>query len=146
MHPSRNVFLLRNDVRVIGCSYEPEAGNFQDHAPVSNTFKSLDEDIKLGDFVVVPTDTRHKMTVMRVEEVDMEPLIESDSKIDWIIGVVDKSGFDEMQAQEKAIQAKIASAKRRKKQEELKAELLADMDEADLTAIDFQGSPETGAA
>ncbi len=143
MHPSRNIFLLRNDVRVIGASYEPDKSNIRDIADVTNTFKSLDTEIVVGDFIVVPTDTRHGMTVMRVEEVDMEPLIESDSKIEWAIGIVDKNGFEEMERIEREIQSKIASAKRRKKQEELKAELLADMEEADLKVLDFAGDTQT---
>ena len=83
MNHSTAIFLINNDVRAIAVTYEKidlakdttkmmkyqaaylSGGRLPDGAVV---FKTMDTAIKVDDFVIVPTDTRHGMTVCKVVE------------------------------------------------------------------------------
>lgn len=88
MHDSRKVFLLENEPRCITATYEEG-----DDAPVTE-FKTFDPDIAVDDFVIVPTDTRHRMTVCKVRSVDVEPNLDTEAKMLWVIGSVDCSAYE----------------------------------------------------
>ena len=65
MNYSTVVFLVNKNVRAIKCAYEVNDKG----EPCGNLtiFKSFDHSIKVGDDVVVPTETRVKRTVVRVQ-------------------------------------------------------------------------------
>lgn len=135
MNYSTAIFLISDDVRAIAVTYEASenAG--------TTLFKSLDPSLAVDDFVVVPTNTRHKMTVCKVKEVDVEIDLETPTEMDWIVGRVDRVNFEDIQAQESDAIAKIKSAEKRRKREELRKALLADAGE-ELKAIPiFTGEP-----
>ncbi|MDJ0512780.1 MAG: hypothetical protein QNJ62_04985 [Methyloceanibacter sp.] len=123
MNYSRAIFLISDDVRVIECTYEAE-----ENAP-RTAFKSLDASIKEGDYVVVPTKSRHQMTVCKVAATDAEPDLESSKDIDWIVGVVSRANFEEITRQENEAIDRIRAAERRRKKKELRATMLADAEE-----------------
>ena len=120
MNHSLAVFLISASVRAVLATYE--AG---DDAP-RTMFKTFNDDIKVDDYVIVPTTTRHKMTVVKVVEVDVEPDFDSHHDFDWIVGVVDRASFEEIELQEAAAIEKVKSAERRKKRDELGAALATD--------------------
>lgn len=123
MNYSTAVFLINDTTRAISCTYE--AG---DNAP-RTIFKTFDQDIKVGDFVVVPTETRHKMTVVKVVEVDLDIDFDSPTQLAWVISTLDKAAYERTLAQEqKAIQM-VVSAERKKKKDELRAAIFADHSE-----------------
>lgn len=126
MHDSRKVFLLDTEPRCVLCSYESHEG-----APRTE-FKTWDTDIKVGDYVVVPTDTRHHMTVVRVEEIDVEPNLESNERMHWIVDVVDKSAFDRTANQEREFLNAARAAEKQKKKEALKEAFLANVPDSAL--------------
>ena len=70
MNDSMTLFLVNRDCRGILVSYEPVERGVK---PNTNLCKTLDQSIKCDDMVVVETDTRHGMTVGKVEDVDIEP-------------------------------------------------------------------------
>ncbi len=74
MNYSTAIFLINPKVRAIAAVYEPDTDNRK--AP-RTIFKTFDSTIEVGDYILVPTDTRHKMTVNKVVEVDVEPDLES---------------------------------------------------------------------
>jgi len=119
MNYSTAVFLINNKVRAIKCTYEAD-----DKAAKRTLFKTMDETIRVGDFVIVPTDTRHNMTVCKVVEVDVDVNFEDPTKVDWIIGTVDRSNYEEVLAQEDTAIQKIKAAELRKKREDLRDSLL----------------------
>ena len=123
MNYSRAIFLISDDVRAVNVTYEDE-----DDAP-RTMFKTLNQDIKVDDYVVVPTNTRHKMTVCKVVDVDVEPDLESSSELKWVVGVVDRANFEEITRQENDAIDKIKSAEKRRKREELRKALLADAED-----------------
>lgn len=138
MNYSTAVFLINDDVRAVYVTYEA-----LDNAPRS-LFKTLDKEIKVGDYVIVPTDTRHKMTVVKVVEVDSDAWMDYDGTLQWVIGRVDISDAAHVAGVESAAIERIKSAERLNKRKELREKLLADHTEI-TKALDFR-SPEQSAA
>lgn len=119
------IFLINRDVRAVLCTYEPDVPGAPNGTRQRIMFKTLDPTIKAGDYAIVPTDTRHLMTVVRVAEVDVDVDFDSEAKVDWIIGVADRTAYTQTVCQEaSAIQA-IKQAERWKKRDELRSALLA---------------------
>lgn len=126
MNYSTAIFLVNRDVRAVLVTYEPDIPN-QAQQP-RTMFKTMDPTIKVDDYVVVPTNTRHLATVVKVTDVDVEVDYDSTKDVQLIICQVDRSNYNHVLAMEaSAIQA-IKSAETRKKREELAKNLLADMD------------------
>lgn len=128
MNYSKAIFLISDTVRAIEATYE--AGEDASRT----TFKTLNQDIKVDDYITVPTDTRHKMTVCKVVGVDLDIDLESSERIDWVIGTVDRADFEELQRQEDDAISKIKSAEKRRKRAELRDALIADAED-DLKAL-----------
>lgn len=123
MNYSKVVFLINSKVRAIRATYEA-----QDNAP-RTLFKTLDPNTKIDDYVVVATDSRHKMTVVKVKEVDVEVDHDSEETVQWVIGKVDKDSYDVILKQEEQAIATIKSAETTRKRNELKKSLLMDAEE-----------------
>lgn len=113
------VFLINDKARALRGTYE--AG---ENAPRA-LFKTFDATIKKDDLVIVPTNTRHNMTVVKIVEVDVEIEIETDSPV-WIVGKVDPSPYNALLGAEQEAISAIRSAEKTRKREELKKALLAD--------------------
>ena len=136
MDYSNAIFLISDQARAVLVTYESD-----DTAP-KTMFKTLDPNIKVDDFVTVPTGTRHKMTVCKVVEVDVEPDLESSTDMKWIIGVVNKADFDQIKSHESDAIAKIRSAEKARKRRELRDALLADVGE-ELKSLPIYSQAET---
>lgn len=115
MNYSTAVMLINQNIRAIKTTYEPDTPSKKHER---YTFKTLDHSIKPGDYVVVPTDTRHGMTVVLVDEVDVDVDFESGVEIKW---AVSKVAVEESQKilleEQKWIDTLKASEKRRKREE-----------------------------
>jgi len=103
MNYSTAIFLISDDVRAIECSYDKGA----DGTGFSlEYFKTFDQNIKVGDYVVVPTNTRHEKTVVRVEAVDIEIDVDHTDYVHWVVDIVNTEQFKTFAGQErKAIDA-----------------------------------------
>lgn len=131
MNYSTAIFLISDSVRAVEATYEADT----EKATAPRTvFKTLNPDIKVGDYVVVPTNTRHNMTVCKIVAVDIEIDLETTEEIAWIIGTVDRADFEDLKRQEDEAIAKIKSAEKRRKREQLRRDLLADAED-DLKAL-----------
>ena len=137
MHDSRKVFLLDTEPRCILATYE-KGDNAQ-----TTEFKTWDDDIKVDDYVTVPTETRHKMTVVKVVEVDVEAILDSEAPMGWIVGVVDTTAFDETASQEKEFLEAARSAEKTRRKAQLKKDFLQDVDTTQFSAISHSPNPET---
>ena len=139
MNHSTAIFLINDRVRAIGVSYDArkEGDNAYD-----KIIKTMDSSIKVGDYVVVPTNERHKMTVCRVAQVDLDIDFDSTVHLDWIIGTIDLTDFDEIERQEAQAVATIKSAEKRRKREELRVTLINDTGEALKALPVFTGHDE----
>ncbi len=99
MNYSTAVMLINPNIRAIKTIYEPETE--RGCAQTRYIFKTLDPSIKEGDYVVVPTDTRHEMTVVLVVEVDAEVDFESAIEIKWVINRVSTEESENVLSEEK---------------------------------------------
>lgn len=131
MDYSRAIFLISDTVRAVNCTYEKDQTTML--AP-RVMFKTMNPEIREQDYVVVPTGTRHGMTVVQVVECDVEPDLDSNDEIQWIIGVVDQADFEAIKAQESQAVAAIKAAEKRQKRKELREKLLANA-EGDLKKL-----------
>ena len=121
MNTSTAIFLINPHARAVNCIYEAEGSKQTPY-----TFKTLDQNIKVNDMVVVPTDTRHNLTVVKVVEVDVDLDIDAPNQIKWIIGRVDLATHTELLELEADALAKIKASQLRKKREQLTKDLLDD--------------------
>ena len=136
MHNSYSVFLINTKVRAIAVAYEPG-----DNAPTT-LFKSFDDSIVVGDYVVIETDTRHNMTVGLVRDVDVEiDFNNANSKISWIVDVVDQSVYKDILNQEREALSAIQRAEMRKKREELRDAMFKDQEET-LKSLQIASAPD----
>jgi hypothetical protein len=123
MNYSTAVMLVNENIRAIYVSYEVNSEG-KGLKPYT-MFKTLDHSIKVGESVVVPTSTRHKHTVVRVEEVDVDVDFEDNTPVQWITDKVDTSKNEQILAEElKWIDALKLSEKKSKK-DEIRKKLLA---------------------
>ena len=123
MNYSTAVFLINHNIRAVVGTYE--AG---DNAP-RTTFKTLDPSLKEGDFVVVPTTTRHNMTVVKIVAVDVDVDFDNSSAMQWVICKINQAPYNDVLAQEASAINAIKSAETRRKRDELRDALLKDQAE-----------------
>lgn len=124
MNYSTAIFLINNDVRAVSVSYEQDAEGkgIKPFVP----FKTFDPEVAVGDYVVIPTGTRHAMTVARVEDVDVEVELGFGGDMKWLVDLVDTSQRDAIETMEAGVVSTIKAAKKKAEQDKLRAELLAD--------------------
>jgi len=127
MNYTTAIFLVNRDVRAVLVTYEADEVGKPPTAP-RELFKTFDQSIAVDDLVVVPTATRHLMTVVKVVEVDVEVDFDSNKEAKLIICKTDRSDYDRLLKLEAAAIQAIKSAEVRKRREELAEKLLADMD------------------
>lgn len=122
MNLTTAVFLINDDARAIMVTYEVDT--IGRNAP-RTMFKTFDKSIKVDDYVVVPTDTRHNLTVCKVVETDVDVDFDSSAQVSWIVGRVDLADVTQIKAQEdKAVEA-IKAAEKLKKRKELSESMKA---------------------
>lgn len=132
MNYTTAIFLVNTDVRCVGVSYEPNAVD-PTKPGVQVPFKTMNKDLGVGDLVVVPTDTRHRFTVAKVEAVDIDVDFDAGFQMKWVVDPVNQAGYDSVLTQEaKAIEI-MKSAEKRAKRDELGAKIMAD--NPDLQAL-----------
>lgn len=119
MNHSTAVFLINDHVRAIMGVYE------SDDKAKRVMFKTLDPTIKVGDYVLVPTETRHKMSVNKVVECDVDVDFDSSVHVAWVIAKIDRAPYDTILVQEADAIQTIGSAEVKKKRDDLREALLA---------------------
>jgi hypothetical protein len=126
---STAVFLINDSTRAIIAIYE--AGE----KATKTMFKTFDQSIDVDDLIVVPTGTRHGMTVCKVIEVDVDVDFNSQTPVDWVISRVDTTEYDDVIRREKEALKAIRSAELNRERARLKDALLADVDGAAQRSI-----------
>ena len=133
MNYSTAVMLFNADIRAVRVSYDP---NDKIGADVkSYLFKTLDPNIKEGDFVAIPTDTRHKITIGKVEEVDAEVDFDDATEIKWIVSLVPTKEHESILKDEQQWISEMKKAQNRKKKEDIKKNMV-EMYQADGSNLD----------
>jgi hypothetical protein len=132
------VFLVNPEVRAILCSYEgltPEGNVHPGTKPM--LFKTLDKSISKGDICVVPTNGENRLgfTTVQVAEVDLEIDYDSRTEVRWIVSKVDVSEFKRVLDRETQFMDAVAKADKRRRADELRKSLLANMPEEEIKAL-----------
>lgn len=136
MNYTTAVMLINEEIRAISCSYEKESEPAAEHQIKARTvFKTLDATIKKGDYLVVPTDTRHKMTVVRVEEVDVDVDFENDVPVNWAVGKVDMKTFNDNKSKEGEWVAKLKTVERKHQKAKLAEKVLGSLGVDDVNIL-----------
>jgi hypothetical protein len=121
MNPSKIVFLINESTRAV-------MGVYEEHQKPT-MFKTFDPDIAVNDLVVVESDTRHGMTVVKITAVDVDVNFDESDKVKWVVQRIDTPAFAKTIAQEQAAISAVAQAEQRRKREELRASLFRDHEE-----------------
>lgn len=125
-NPSLAAFLLDNGPRCISVSYDRTSDRTGKDIPIDvKSFKTFDTTLKVGDLVVVPTDTRWGFTVGRVEAVDTRVNYSSPEITRWVASKVDREGYKAILDQEEVLLGKVGQAQELKAKRELADELKA---------------------
>lgn len=135
MHHSKSVMLFNDKIRAIVVQYDPQDTRLQVNL---TQFKTLDQSIKKDDLVIVPTQTRHGMTVVKVLEADVDVDFEDGNPISWIVGKVDVVAYEAVLAEEKKAIDIIRASELRKKRETMRLNMGEMMDE-DLKKLSITG-------
>lgn len=142
MNYSSAVFLINKNVRAIKCTYD--AKDKSGTEPQGYTFKTLDGSIAPDDLVVVPTDTRHGFTVVKVSEVDIDVDLDSTIQLKWIVSKVDKVAYEKTLTDEAQAIKVIRMAEFANKRNALREGMLgANMDEIKALPIAALNGPTT---
>jgi len=129
MNYSTSVMLINEDIIAVSTLYTPDP---EKGAKGPRTiFKTLDKSIKSGDFVVVPTSSRHYMTVVKVDEVGVDVDFEDPEVVDWIIARVDATAADKIKTLEQVWIEKLKQSEKKHQKNELRKKLLGST-EADI--------------
>jgi hypothetical protein len=134
VHDTRKIFLANDNVRGILAIYEAERPDGQPQPP-KTFFKTFDQTIKVGDYILVPTNTRHNMTVNKVVAVDVECELANQTPATWVIGKIDRRPYEQTLAKEGEMLNIIAAAEKKKMQDELKATVFANVDETKIKTL-----------
>jgi hypothetical protein len=130
MNLSTAIFLVNSSVRSVRVEYDPESK--YNNNP-NKFFKTLDDGLKVDDYVIIPTHTRHGFTVCKVVEVDFRVNFDSHEQWAWIVGKVDKTMYDDILEQERKALDRIGKAEENRKRKELADALkLEEVDFGDL--------------
>lgn len=143
MNYSTAVMLINTNIRAILVSYEVHADG--KGAKPFVMFKTLDHTVKAGDYLVVPTDTRHKHTVVRVEEVDVDVDFEDPTIVKWALDKVDTANADKILVEETKWVEALKAAEKRKKREEIKKSMLEFAADDSLEKLPIAGFSDVAA-
>ena len=122
MNYTTAVMLINEDIRVVNTIYEPQLENHPEQPKTS--FKTLDKKVSVGDYVIVPSSTRHGFTVAQVADVDIEVDFESPKEIKWLVGNISRESYKNVIQEEGKWIAALKESEKRKKREEIKENML----------------------
>lgn len=140
MNLSTAIFLVNKSVRPVRVEYDPDNAK---HNNPDVLFKTLDETIKVDDFVVVPTRTRVGFTVCKVKEIGFRVNFDTTVQYEWIVARVDTEAHKRIVAQESVVLNRIGDAEENRKRAELSAAL--QLSDIDLTDLDVVNAPKLAA-
>lgn len=142
------IFLINPKVRAIKAVYEPLKDKYnadvamqlsnEGKAIKAEIFKTFDPMISVDDYILVPTDTRHKMTVCKVVETDVTVELDHQGQIDWVIGTIDSEAYDQVRRSEEDAIRTVKNAKANKARKQLEDELRASVFETGVNMETLQ--------
>lgn len=122
MNYSTAVMLINNNIRAIHVIYESDTATTKVKRMM---FKTLDQNLIVGDMVVVPTDAdhRHGFTIAKVTDVDVDVDFDADEQIKWIAGVFARANYDNLLIEENRYIDLIKKGEQLKRRKDIAANL-----------------------
>lgn len=118
MNASTVLFLINDNIKGIRVSYDEGGRNKE------SIKKTFIPDLKVGDHVLVETDTRYNAAVCKVTAVNVEVDLYGSEKIGWIFAKIDLTALDELRKEEEKAVFIISNAERNKLKRELRESIL----------------------
>lgn len=113
------LFLVNDDLKAVRVSYE------ESNRSVETIKKTFLPDLKVGDYVLVETETRWGATVCRVSALDVEVDFNSSAKIGWVFAKIDMAELDTLKEEERRALSIITEARKREAKANLRKTILA---------------------
>ena len=129
MNYSTAVMLINPTIRAIHGKYE-EGGK-------EETFKTIDQDLKVDDFAVVESGTRWGTTTVKIVAVDVEVDFDSHKPVGWVIQKINISGHDTIKQMEAAAIDLIKKGELRKRREDIKRNTLDAVSAGEIDKLDI---------
>lgn len=120
MNYTTAIFLINTKARAVLGIYNPAEPNNK------TLYKTLDPTIVVDDYVLVQADTRHKMTVVKIVEVDVDFDLESNQKVSWVLSKIDLKIAENLMKLEESAISQIKKAELRQKRDNLRDALFKD--------------------
>lgn len=142
MHSSRKVFLLPDgeEPRCVVGIYEPDRPGF---TAKRTEYKTFDKLLKVDDYIVVPSDTRWNMTTCKIVAVDVEPALDTEDEINWVMGSIDQSSYLATIKQEENFITAVRVAEKKALKKELRKTLFDNLDTSGMMTIEHKPDNET---
>lgn len=118
-NPSTVLFLVNDDLRAIRVSYEDDGRSKQ---TIKKTFLT---DLKVGDYVLVETETRWGATVCKVAALNVEPDFSSSTPVGWVFAKINLEELNRLKEEEQRALTIIMEARKREAKETLRKTILA---------------------
>lgn len=122
MNYSLAICLINDQVSMVGCSFERD-GN--DKPKRVYHYKTMIPQLHVGDWVVVPDVNTDGYSVVRVEEIDVEPDFDKPYDFKWIVGKVELNDYEKIKELEAQAIERMRQAEKRRRREQLRADLIA---------------------
>ena len=152
MNYSTAILLINPECRAIYAIYEPDVEGAK--PAKRELFKTFDDTIAKDDIVMVPSNTRHNVTTVKVVEIDVEWDVNVSTEVRWIIGKVDQKNYRDLKEQEAAAISAIKESEKTHARNELKKKMFAHMNpdevaklaiagpKPDVSGLDAQATPD----
>lgn len=123
------VLVINAKCRAVRGTYEPDP--VEGRETIKRVlYKTFDPSIKVGDICVVPSDTRHKFTTVKITHVDVDDYdLDDTTPVDWIVTRVDQDNYKQMLAQEGEAVNLMRAGEKQKKREALREQFMVGQDE-----------------
>jgi hypothetical protein len=116
MNYSTAVMLINPSIRAVLGKYE-ENGN-------AELFKTIDQNLKVDDLVVVESGTRWNLTVVKISAVDVDVDFGSAKQVGWVVQTIPTSDHTNLRSMEAAAIELIKKGELRKRREDIKRNTL----------------------
>lgn len=116
MNYSTAVMLINPAIRAV-------KGQYEENGP-HEVFKTLDQELKPGDFAVVESGTRWNITTVKISEVDVDVDFDSSKQMGWVIGKVESAAHEKLKKMEADAIDLIKKGELRKRRQDIRKNTL----------------------
>lgn len=122
MNLSTAVFLISDEVRAIGVTFDQ--GNHYRTEEKQYVYKTCDQSVCVGDYVIVPVGASDEYKVAIVRSVDADVNYKSDIQYKWVVSRLDLSEYISLKEREQLAIQEVKRIERRSKREQLRKDLV----------------------